>query len=56
MVSAAGVSGTGWIELRPCWVRSMGRYAWQAAEAEFEGVWGSNSSSESPDQPRANRL
>ena len=39
----AGVSGTGWIELRPCWARGMDRCAWEWAKAEFEGLWSSNS-------------
>ena len=33
----------GWIELRPEQAWSMGRCTWEGAEAEFEGVWSSNS-------------
>ena len=43
MQGTARVSGSGWIELRPCWARGMDRCAWEWAKAEFEGVWGSNS-------------
>ena len=43
MQSAARGRCNGWIELRPEQAWSMGSCAWQAAEAEFEGGWGSNS-------------
>ena len=43
MQSAAGGRCNGWIALRPGWVRGMERCAYERAEAEFEGVWGANS-------------